>query len=65
MINWVLEVDGVEDVAWIVDDMDGTNRSRTLVQRGWSNGKVERGLRVRAEGRVLEATTRLSGCSRV
>ena len=43
MINWILEEVEVEDVACTVNDMDGTYRSRTLVQREWSEGRVERG----------------------
>ena len=43
MINWMLEVygveDDVEDVACTVDDMDASGRSRTLVEREWSEGR--------------------------
>ena len=50
MINSMLEVndveDDVEDVAFTVDDMDASGRSRTLVQREWNEGRVERGLRL-------------------
>ncbi len=34
MINFVLEVEDVEDVG-IVDDMEAADRSQSLVQRGW------------------------------
>ena len=34
MINRMLEGEDVEDVACTLDDMDATDRSRTLVQRG-------------------------------
>jgi len=41
VINWMLEEVEVEveDVACTVDDMDGTDRSQTSVQRGWSEGE--------------------------
>ena len=55
MITWMLEEVDVEDVACTVDDMDGTDRSRTLVEREWSEGRVERGHRNRIDGRVLGA----------
>ena len=39
MINWMLEVEDVEEVACTVDDMEATDHSRSLVQRvkweGW------------------------------
>jgi hypothetical protein len=36
VINWMLEVEDVEDVACTVDDIEATDRSQSLVQRGWS-----------------------------
>jgi len=36
----MLEIEDVEDVACTVDDMEATD------QRGWSEGRVERGFRV-------------------
>jgi hypothetical protein len=42
VINWMLEVEDVEDVACTVDDMEDTDRSRFLVQRGWRERRVER-----------------------
>jgi hypothetical protein len=41
VINWMLEVEDVEDVACTVDDMEATDHSQYLVQRGWSEGRVE------------------------
>ncbi len=35
MINLVLEMEDVEDVACTVDDMEARDRSQSLVQRGW------------------------------
>jgi hypothetical protein len=48
----MLEVEDVEDVAWTVDDMEATDRLRTLpvVQRGWCEGRVEREFRVQIDG---------------
>ena len=57
MIDWTLEEVDVEDVACTVDDMDGTNRSQTLVEREWSEGRVERGHRNRIDGKVLGPPT--------
>jgi hypothetical protein len=48
-------VEGVEDVACTVDDMEATDRSQTLVQRGWSEGRVEWGFRVRIDGSIQTA----------
>ena len=50
MINWMLEVEDVEDVedvACTVDDMEATDlsRSRSLVQRGWCEGRGGKGTR--------------------
>ena len=42
--NWMLEVKDVGDVACSVDDMRGTNYSGTFVQRGWSEGREDKGL---------------------
>ena len=42
MINWILEEVEVEDVACTVDDMDGTDRLQTSIQREWSEGRVTR-----------------------
>lgn len=53
MINRKLGVEDVEDVVCTVDDMDATNSSRSSVRRGWCEGRVERGLRVRIDGRNL------------
>jgi hypothetical protein len=40
VINWMLEVEDVEDVACtVVDDMEATGCSGSLVQRGWSEGR--------------------------
>ena len=59
MIKCMLEEVEVEDVACTVDDMDGTDRSRTSVQREWSERRVERGhrepCRERIDWRVLGA----------
>jgi hypothetical protein len=49
----MLEVEDVEDVAWAVDDMEAMDRSQSLVRRGWSEGRVERGFRVRIDGKGL------------
>ena len=38
MINLMLEVEDVEDVACTVEDMEAMGRSRSLVQRGWREG---------------------------
>jgi hypothetical protein len=38
VINWMLEVEDVEDVACTIDDMDATECSRSLVWGGWSEG---------------------------
>ena len=46
MINWMLEVEDVEDDACRVDDMETTNRSQFLVRRGWSGGRGYKGTRV-------------------
>ena len=43
MINWMLEVDDVEDVACRVDDMEATDHSQSLVWRGWSEGRLVQG----------------------
>ena len=45
MINWMLEVEEVEDVACTVDDMEAMNRSLSLVQRIRGNGIREGGTR--------------------
>jgi hypothetical protein len=47
VINWILEVEDVEDVACTVDDMEATDlsRSRSLVQRGWCEGRGGKGTR--------------------
>jgi hypothetical protein len=40
VINWILEVEDVGDVACTVDDMEVRvlrDRSRSLAQRGWSD----------------------------
>jgi hypothetical protein len=41
VINWMLEVEDVEDVACKVDDMEASDRSRSLVQtsEGMESGK--------------------------
>ena len=44
MINCMLEVEDVEDVACTVDDMEATDRSGSLVQR--DGATTERGIRV-------------------
>jgi hypothetical protein len=51
VINWMLEVEDVEDVACIVDEMEATDpsRSRSLVQRGWCEGRGGKGTGTRAE----------------
>ena len=46
MINWMLEVEEVEDVACTVDDIESTDCLGSLVQRGWSRGTSVRGPRV-------------------
>ena len=43
MINWMLEVEDVEDVACTVDDMEVRDRSGSLVWRGWSEGMGYKG----------------------
>ena len=60
----LLEEVEVEDVACTVDDMDGTDCSRTSVQREWSDEGVERGHRDRIDGRVVRPPRRrcLSAC---
>jgi hypothetical protein len=47
VINWMLEVEDVGDVACTVDDMEATDssRSRSLVQRGWCEGRGGKGTR--------------------
>ena len=55
MINWILEVDDVEDVACIVDEMDAIDRSGSLAERGWSEGRGGQGYK----GRKVQAT---QGC---
>jgi hypothetical protein len=40
MINWKFEVD---DVACPVDDMKTTDCSRSFVQRGWNEGRQNKG----------------------
>ena len=40
MINWKFEV---EDVVCPVDDMTTTDCSRSFVQRGWSEGRENKG----------------------
>jgi hypothetical protein len=59
VINWILEVEEVEDVACTVDDMEVRDRSQSLVQRGWSEGRVERGFR-QYSGSELMGGARLS-----
>ena len=54
----LLEEVEVEDVACTVDDMDGTDRSRTSVQMEWSDERVERGHGDRIDGRVVGPPTR-------
>jgi hypothetical protein len=39
----MLEVEDVEDVACTLDDIEATDRSRCLVQRGWCEGRGEKG----------------------
>ena len=46
MINWMLEAGDVEDVACTVDDMEAMDGSRFLIQKGWSEGRVEQGFSV-------------------
>jgi hypothetical protein len=43
VINLILEADEVEDVACVVDDMEATGRSQSLVWGGWSEGRGEKG----------------------
>ena len=43
MINWMLEVEGVEGVTCTENDMETTRRERTLGQRGWGWGCEGRG----------------------
>ena len=45
MINWVLEVEDVGDVACIVDDMEATGRFQSLVQRGGVREGGDKGTR--------------------
>jgi hypothetical protein len=45
VINWMLEVEEVEDVACTVDDMEAMNRSLSLVQRIRGDGMREGGTR--------------------
>jgi hypothetical protein len=42
VINWVLEVEDVEDVACAVDDMEAMDRSWSLGQRGMSEGRGDK-----------------------
>ena len=51
MINWVLEVEDVGDVACIVDDMEATGGFQSLVQRGGVREGGDKGTR----GEVMEA----------
>ena len=46
MINRMLDVEDVEDVACTVDDIESTDCLGSLVQRGWSRGTSVRGPRV-------------------
>jgi hypothetical protein len=39
VINWMLEVENVEDVACTEDDMEAIDRSQSLCQRGWCEGR--------------------------
>ena len=41
----MLDVEDVEDVACPVNDMEATGRSRSLVQRSWSEGRGHKGTR--------------------
>jgi hypothetical protein len=45
VINWMLEVDDVDDVACTVDDMETANRSRYLVRRGLGEGRGDKSSR--------------------
>jgi hypothetical protein len=46
VINWMLEVEDAEDVACTVDDMGTADRSRSLDQRGWSEGRGYKSMRI-------------------
>ena len=39
MINWTLKVEDFEDVACAEDDMEATDPSQSLCQRGWCEGR--------------------------
>jgi hypothetical protein len=45
VINWMLEVEDVEDVVCTVDDIEATDGSRSLVQRGKCEGRWYKGTR--------------------
>src|SRR6266699_3509864 len=53
----MLEVEDVEDVACTVDDMEATDCSQSLVQRGWSEGKGDKGS---TRDEVIEGYSQLS-----
>jgi hypothetical protein len=69
VINWILEVEDVEDVDCTVDDMEATERSGSLVRRGWNKGRGDKGTveslsSVQAGVRLWrphEAVTRVTG----
>jgi hypothetical protein len=46
VINWILEVEEVEDVACTVDEMEAMSHSRSLVQRNRDDGMREGGTTV-------------------
>ena len=65
MINRILEVEDVEDVACTVDDMEATDRSRSFVQWGLCEGRGHKSTRVdRMDSDMLEAQGRLWRLSR-
>jgi hypothetical protein len=46
VISWMLEVEDAEDVACTVDDMGTTDRWPSLDQRGWSEGRGYKSMRI-------------------
>ena len=60
MINWMLEVEDVEDVACTVDDMKATDRSRSWFRRDGVREGVPRAEMM--EGHCPQCCTRRKGC---
>ena len=63
MINWILFVEDVEDVACTVDDMEARNRSGSLVYRdvtrGGGTGARAQAARAEMKGVPVASDTRL------